>query len=196
MCLVAFSVLQRSFFPKHYRYRLTSESVTIKPQALATKGWSSLWCVGKGPTLTLRAPRLSRRGARAHTHTPQQPHAHPTHKTNRQWLIVALRITNNDILRSAGLDALVMVQALAIGVQIFAPMALVGVAVLVPLHYRAAERRGGLVSGSGGSDDLDRSAMMRLTIASLPQGSALAWCVVLCGLADGCCSFAPAPVRR
>jgi hypothetical protein len=70
-----------------------------------------------------------------------------------------------------------MVQALAIGVQIFAPMALVGVAVLVPLHYRAAERRGGLVSGSGGSDDLDRSAMMRLTIASLPQGSALAWCV-------------------
>ena len=68
-----------------------------------------------------------------------------------------------------------MVQALAIGVQVFAPMAVVGVAVLLPLHYRAAERRGGLVSGSGGGDDLDRSALMRLTIASLPQGSALAW---------------------
>lgn len=130
----------------------------------------------------------SRRGApRALSHTrathpppsrnpPCIPLLSPPH---RQWLVVALRITNNDILRSAGLDALVMVQALAIGVQIFAPMALVGVAVLVPLHYRAAERRGGLVSGSGGSDDLDRSAMMRLTIASLPQGSALAWCVFL-----------------
>jgi len=66
-----------------------------------------------------------------------------------------------------------MIKSLAIGVQLFAPMAAVGVAVLVPLHYRAAERRGGLAGSAG--DDLDRSALMRLTIASLPQGSALAW---------------------
>jgi hypothetical protein len=42
-CVLAFSVLQRSFFPRHYRYRLLSNSVTIKPRALPTKGWSSLW---------------------------------------------------------------------------------------------------------------------------------------------------------
>jgi hypothetical protein len=109
--------------------------------------------------------------------------AHPTHepspppkKTNRQWLVVAIKTPSSEIVRSQGLDALVMVQSLAIGVQLFAPMAVIGVVVLLPLHYRAAERRGGLI-GLGGSDEdgLDRSALMRLTIASLPQGSALAW---------------------
>jgi hypothetical protein len=45
VCLVAFSVLQRSCFPRHYRYRLVSNSVSIKPRPLPTKGWSSFWCV-------------------------------------------------------------------------------------------------------------------------------------------------------
>jgi len=43
VCVVAFSFLQRSFFPRHYRYRLVSESVTVKPRPLPTEGWSSLW---------------------------------------------------------------------------------------------------------------------------------------------------------
>ena len=116
-----------------------------------------------------------RRPARPLTSRPSSSttNRQPNRQTNRQWLVNAIQTTDAEILRSSGLDALVMIKSLAIGVQIFAPMALVGVAVLVPLHYRAAERRGGLAGAAG--DGLDRSALMRLTIASLPQGSGLAW---------------------
>eukprot|EP00882_Tetradesmus_deserticola_P032054 GHRQ01036269.1.p1 GENE.GHRQ01036269.1~~GHRQ01036269.1.p1 ORF type:complete len:148 (+),score=17.98 GHRQ01036269.1:336-779(+) len=43
VCFLAFCVLQRSVFPLHYRYRLHSPWVTVKPRALASKGLKSLW---------------------------------------------------------------------------------------------------------------------------------------------------------
>lgn len=184
VCLVAFSVLQRSCFPLHYRFRLLSPNVTIKPRPLPTKGWSSLWWVlgwGGGRLVLLfalpafRPPEGAPFPARK-TPAISQLTLFPFPNTHnplfRQWIVVALKTPADEIIRGQGLDALVMVQSLAIGVQLFAPMACVGVLVLLPLHYRAAERRGGLI---GSSDGLDRSALMRLTIASLPQGSALAW---------------------
>eukprot|EP00879_Flechtneria_rotunda_P017163 GHRR01017975.1.p1 GENE.GHRR01017975.1~~GHRR01017975.1.p1 ORF type:complete len:523 (+),score=135.69 GHRR01017975.1:795-2363(+) len=126
LCLIAFCILQRSVFPKHYRYRQVSDSVTVKPRFLPTKGWSSLWA----------------------------------------WLPNALFTPNQEIMRSAGMDAIVMIKALETGMQLFAPPALIGCAVLLPIHYtqKSFENR-----------DISRSQLMQLTIAALPRGSNLMW---------------------
>ncbi|KAF8073110.1 AAP5 [Scenedesmus sp. PABB004] len=126
ICFVAFCILQRSVFPRHYRYRLHSASVTVKPRQLAEKGLVSLW----------------------------------------DWLRKALFTTEAELLRGVGLDAMVMIKALSMGVIIFAPLALIGCAVLLPIHYQHRSLE---------NHDINRSQLMQLTIAALPRGSSLMW---------------------
>eukprot|EP00775_Hariotina_reticulata_P011017 gene11017-11171_t len=126
LCFIAFCFLQRSVFPRHYRYRMVSQSVTVKPKSLPTEGPESLWA----------------------------------------WLVQALTATDAEILRSSGLDAMVMIKALAMGVQIFLPLAVIGCGVLLPLHY---------TQRSSDDNQINRSQLMALTIAALPRGSSYMW---------------------
>ena len=88
-----------------------------------------------------------------------------------QWLVNAITTPDSEILKSSGMDAIVMIKGLAIGVQLFTPLAIVGCVLLIPLHYT---QRSALYDGEA---NVNTSQLMGLTIAALPQQSPIMWCV-------------------
>ena len=76
-------------------------------------------------------------------------------------------------MRSAGLDALVLNRVFLMGTQIFAPLAVLGCAVLLPIYLTAgAAKVGGSRSVEEGAST---SALLRTTIANVAAGSPLLW---------------------
>lgn len=50
------------------------------------------------------------------------------------WAWLTMSTSDEELLKSAGLDALIMVKTIALGVQIFAMLTLVCCGMLLPLH--------------------------------------------------------------
>lgn len=123
----------------------------------------------------------------------------------RQWLINAIFTTDQEILRSSGMDAFVMTKALAIGIQLFLPIAVLGVAVCESGRAAFGPEQGwprramqsfwwtndlaaplpavlpvnysqvNRLQGIRNQDAVVKSDLMYFTISAVPQGSSVMW---------------------
>ncbi|KAG2426751.1 hypothetical protein HXX76_012808 [Chlamydomonas incerta] len=79
------------------------------------------------------------------------------------WAKPLLSVSDADIIRSAGFDALVLTRVLQIGLQMFTFMAIFGVAVMIPIYYTGA----GLATSTAALGDLSRVSLANLVPGSL-----------------------------
>ncbi|KAG2449389.1 hypothetical protein HYH02_005539 [Chlamydomonas schloesseri] len=94
------------------------------------------------------------------------------------WIMPMLAISDADMIRSNGFDALIMTRVLLIGLQMMSLMTLLGVGVLIPIYYT----RGDNVGGSSGVlalmsiSNLERKSKIGL----VPFFFTYAFCVCCC----------------
>eukprot|EP00198_Chlamydomonas_reinhardtii_P010247 XP_001699584.1 ERD4-related membrane protein [Chlamydomonas reinhardtii] len=79
------------------------------------------------------------------------------------WFSPLLSVSDADIIRSAGYDALVLTRVLQIGLQMFTFMAIFGVGVMIPIYYTGA----GLATSTAALGDLSRISLANLIPGSL-----------------------------
>ena len=53
----------------------------------------------------------------------------------RRWLVAVFTVTKQDILIAAGVDAVIMLKTIELGVQMFAPIACVGLVICAPPYH-------------------------------------------------------------
>jgi len=88
------------------------------------------------------------------------------------WITPVFKVSDEDFLRSAGLDALVAVRIIGFGVLLFLPLTILGAAVLIPVNYFDDwYKKEAVVLGL----DEFSSVFMRLTISNITPGSSLLW---------------------
>jgi len=98
------------------------------------------------------------------------------------WLGPVFSVSDADLVRTAGLDALMVHRVLTFGVLFFGPYALLSCCTLLPLYSAAARAAPPPPPGAS-------SALNRLAMGSLPRGSPLLWvpaCVTAVGVVFGC----------
>lgn len=88
------------------------------------------------------------------------------------WITPVFKVSDEDFLRSAGLDALVAVRIIGFGVLLFLPLTILGAAVLIPVNYFDDWYKKEAVEL--GLDEFS-SVFMRLTISNITPGSNLLW---------------------
>jgi len=108
--------------------------------------------------VSVRPPPLSHRGALARA---------------ASWLVPVFSVPDAELVRSAGLDALMVHRTLSFGLLFFSPLAVVGCAVLLPLYATA----GGSTTSSSSSPSSSAASSARvqklaqLALGNLPPGS-------------------------
>lgn len=94
--------------------------------------------MGRRPAPAAACPRLLRppppQLLPAVSRKPPQLHLHG-HERLWGWLQPVFRVSDEELVRSAGLDALIGVRIISFGVLLFLPMTILGVAVLLPINY-------------------------------------------------------------
>lgn len=88
------------------------------------------------------------------------------------WLDPVFKVSDEDFLKSAGLDALVAVRIIGFGVLLLLPLTILGAAVLIPVNYTDDWYKSGEYANS--TDEFS-SVFMRLTISNITPGSSLFW---------------------
>ncbi|KDD76067.1 late exocytosis protein, partial [Helicosporidium sp. ATCC 50920] len=119
-------------------------------------------------SISLRPPALDLRGARRFY----------------SWLVPALRIKDEDLVKSAGLDALVAVRALGFGLMLLVPVCVVCIGVVLPVNYLGdyfgrgvAEADASAAGSPPPSFDPDSlsTTFVKLTMSNVAPGSKLMW---------------------
>jgi hypothetical protein len=88
------------------------------------------------------------------------------------WLAPVAGVSDAALLRSSGLDAFLAVRVSAFGVALFAPLALAGALVLIPVNYTASNA---YAAGGAAFNDTLSKTFLRITISNIPNGSGLLW---------------------
>ncbi|WJX36713.1 hypothetical protein P8452_24561 [Trifolium repens] len=86
------------------------------------------------------------------------------------WIYRAYHVTEDDILQSHGLDALVIIRLFKFGIKLFAVCSLVGLVVLVPINYDSVKE----------VRDMSYSTMDSFTISNVRRGSRRLWVHFAC----------------
>uniref|UniRef100_A0A1D2A6U9 ERD4-related membrane protein n=1 Tax=Auxenochlorella protothecoides TaxID=3075 RepID=A0A1D2A6U9_AUXPR len=89
------------------------------------------------------------------------------------WLVPVFTISDEELVRSAGLDALVATRIIGFGVTLFAPMTVLAVAVLLPINY--GERYYASQAKADAVSDTFTSVFIQLTISNVHPRSSLMW---------------------
>ena len=76
----------------------------------------------------------------ARLHLPNVSHKPPAMRLRGlsrlySWLVPVFKVTDEEFVLSAGLDALVAVRIISFGVMLFLPMTLLAMAILIPINY-------------------------------------------------------------
>ena len=186
LCIVAFCVLQT--FVSVYRARLVSSA------RAACCFLAAACCV---QLLHASAPRceLALEALSACTGIPQPTplnpritHKHPQHKLSPSvaikppvarrsgwrdyvyWAWATATLSEKELLATAGMDALMFERLIVFGLQLFAPIAVLSMAVLLPLHARSE-----YIDVSLADSTEVASSLMRLTMSNTwPYGDARA----------------------
>eukprot|EP00803_Ostreobium_quekettii_P009724 evm.model.scf_220.3 EVM.evm.TU.scf_220.3 scf_220:31260-46576(+) len=87
-----------------------------------------------------------------------------------KWLFHTIAISDNDILESAGLDALMLAKTMAFGVQLFLPLTLVVAAILIPIHVN-----GGFAKEAAERELVPVGQFSRMTASNVKPGSDIFW---------------------
>ncbi|CAG9467254.1 unnamed protein product [Pedinophyceae sp. YPF-701] len=94
-------------------------------------------------------------------------------RTSLAWAKPALTVTDEELVRTAGLDALMHVRLCLLGVHLFVPPTLVLCAILLPLHVTGTYLDSATAS-------INSSQYMRLTASNIERGSQVFWVHVVC----------------
>ncbi|PSC69350.1 ERD4-related membrane [Micractinium conductrix] len=89
------------------------------------------------------------------------------------WLLPVFKVSDEELVRSAGLDALIGVRIISFGVMLFLPMTIGSLAVLLPVNFTSD-----FYKQSAEQDhvmDEYTSVFMRMTISNISQGSPKLW---------------------
>lgn len=89
------------------------------------------------------------------------------------WLLPVFKVSDEELVRSAGLDALIAVRIISFGVMLFLPMTILSLAVLLPINYTSDYYK--LSAEQDQIMDEYTSVFMRMTISNIRQGSPLLW---------------------
>lgn len=90
------------------------------------------------------------------------------HRRLWSWLVPPFTVSDSELLRQAGLDAVASLRIIEYGILVLAPLTVLGVAVLIPVNYTNSASE--IVSGSR----LD-SAFLRMTMSNIPRDSGRLW---------------------
>jgi hypothetical protein len=126
------------------------------------------------PVESLAPPRTRGRLAQLLPQVSRKPPQLELHGHRRLWgwLLPVFRVTDEELVRSAGLDALIAVRIISFGVILFLPMTVVGMAVLLPINYTSDYYK--QYAEEEGMDEYT-SVFMRMTISNIRQRSPLLW---------------------
>lgn len=89
------------------------------------------------------------------------------------WLVPVFTVSDEKLVRSAGLDALVAVRIVGFGVMLFAPLTVLAVGVLLPVNYIGNFYEA--QAANDGVEDHFTTVFVRLTMSNIPPGSRLFW---------------------
>ncbi|GMH41955.1 hypothetical protein BSKO_09874 [Bryopsis sp. KO-2023] len=106
------------------------------------------------PQVTVKPPRLPTRGF----------------QVLWKWLYNIVFTSDQHLLASSGLDALILVKTMGFGVQLFLPLAIVAGTVLIPLH-----RRGTYSDEAVKGSDAPLGRFMSMTMSNLEPGTSVFW---------------------
>ncbi|XP_030465755.1 CSC1-like protein At3g54510 isoform X1 [Syzygium oleosum] len=85
------------------------------------------------------------------------------------WIARAFRVTEDEILESSGLDALIIIRLFKFGIKFFLPCSLVGLVVLLPVNYNGQD-----------GPPVDYLSMDSLAISNIRRGSDRLWVHFTC----------------
>jgi hypothetical protein len=94
------------------------------------------------------------------------------------WIPHVLSVSDAELVDTAGLDALVFLRIAQFGTQLFAPLALVGMCVLVPTHLSQTFYTSTMRNSTNGVDierRSERHVLMEMTITNIEPKSDLMW---------------------
>ncbi|KAL5543695.1 hypothetical protein UlMin_007479 [Ulmus minor] len=86
------------------------------------------------------------------------------------WISTAINVSENEILQTTGLDALVVVRLFKFGIKFFVVCSLIGVVVLLPVNY----------NGQGDGPSTSHHSMDAFTISNIRRGSNRLWMHFVC----------------
>ncbi|GMH42492.1 hypothetical protein BSKO_10411 [Bryopsis sp. KO-2023] len=105
------------------------------------------------PQVTVKPPRLPSTGWKQYS----------------AWIYRTVLTTDQDLLASAGMDSLMLVKTMGFGVQLFFPLSVVSLCVLLPMHANGGDHKKG-----------ERKLFKSLTISNIPPGVSDFWVHFVC----------------
>jgi Late exocytosis, associated with Golgi transport len=91
------------------------------------------------------------------------------------WLVPVFAVSDDDLLASAGLDALVAMRIISFGMMLFLPVTIVVTAILLPINYNDNYYTN--EAEDGNYQDDYTTVFIRLTMSNLTPGTRFMWWV-------------------
>ena len=89
------------------------------------------------------------------------------------WLIPVFKVSDEELLKSAGMDALIAVRVLSFGIMVLFPITLAAMAILIPINYTDNYYKKS--ASTAGIEDEYSTVFIRLTMSNITPGSSVLW---------------------
>ena len=109
------------------------------------------------------------------THKPPQLLLSAWHHRWWSWVVPVFRVSDEELLKSAGMDALIAVKILYFGILCFLPITLAAMAILIPVNYTDDYYSKHGAGGSGLCATTYSTVFIRLTMSNIRPGSSVLW---------------------
>jgi len=107
------------------------------------------------------------------THKPPQLKLSAWHHRWWSWVVPVFRVSDEELLKSAGMDALIAVKILYFGILCFLPITLAAMAILIPINY--TDDYYSSTAQADGLSDTYSTVFIRLTMSNIRPGSSVLW---------------------
>ena len=89
------------------------------------------------------------------------------------WLIPVFTVSDEELLKSSGMDALIAVRVLSFGILVLLPITVAAMAILIPINYTDNYYKKS--SQQAGIEDEYSTIFIRLTMSNITPGSSVLW---------------------
>jgi hypothetical protein len=89
------------------------------------------------------------------------------------WLVPVFTVSDEELLKSSGMDALIAVRVLSFGITVLLPITLAAMAILIPINYTDNYYKKS--SQQAGLEDEYSTVFIRLTMSNITPGSSVLW---------------------
>lgn len=153
-------------------------NTSISGENIVTNLWFSA-VLGLLCYLSFVAFRTKFRLYQARLHMPTVIHKPPKllmsawHHRWWSWVVPVFRVSDEELLKSAGMDALIAVKILYFGILCFLPITLAAMAILIPVNY--TDDYYSKTAQESGISDSYSTVFIRLTMSNITPGSSVLW---------------------